>query len=61
LKVVGKIDREFIYSFDKDYEHILVRNKYSNYVKEYFSERNDEENEILGLVSYTPRLQLLQK
>lgn len=23
LKIVGKINREFIYAFDKEYEHIL--------------------------------------
>ena len=61
MKIVGKIDREFIYSFDKEYDHILVKNKFSNFVKNYFIERNEENNEILSLVSYTPRLQLLQK
>lgn len=28
LKIVGKIDREFIYSFDKEYEHIMLRRNF---------------------------------
>lgn len=34
LKIVGKIDREFIYPFDKEYEHILERKNFIRYVEQ---------------------------
>ena len=58
---MGKIDREFIYSFDKQYEHILLRKNFVKYVENKIDSKNGENTELEDLITFTPRQQLFQQ
>ena len=58
---MGKIDREFIYSFDKQYEHILLRKNFVKYVENKIDSKNGENRELEDLITFTPRQQLFQQ
>ena len=61
LKIVGKIDREFIYAFDKEYEHILQRKNFVKYVEDKIQETEHEHRDFDDLITFTPRQILYQK
>ena len=58
---MGKIDREFIYSFDKQYEHILLRKNFVKHVENKIDSKNGENRELEDLITFTPRQQLFQQ
>jgi hypothetical protein len=57
---VGKIDREFIYSFDKEYEHILYRKHYLKYVTDKIYSKKYDNTDLEDLIANTPRQNLFQ-
>ncbi len=60
LRIVGKIDRQFIYLFDKDYEHILQRKNFTDYVMQKIEDKKNDHRELEDLVAYSPRQYLGQ-
>jgi hypothetical protein len=61
LKIVGKIDRELIYSIDKDYEHILVRKRLQNFMFKEKETRLKKADWIGNLISVQPRQDVMQR
>ena len=52
---MGKIDRQFIYLFDKDYEHILQRKNFVDYVSQKIEDERRDNRELEDLISVSPR------
>jgi len=61
LKIVGKIDREFIYAFDKEYEHILLRKKFLNHIEKKIEDKKIDNRDLEDLITFTPRQYLFQE
>lgn len=52
---MGKIDRQHIYLFDREYEHILVRKNFVDYVNEKIDHPAHDNREYEDLIAVTPR------
>lgn len=61
MKIVGKIDREFIYAFDREYEHILLRKKFMTHVENKINDTKVEYRDLDDLITFTPRQYLFQQ
>lgn len=61
LKIVGKIDREFIYAFDKEYEHILIRKKFMTHVENKIQDPKVDNRDLEDLITIIPRQYLFQQ
>jgi hypothetical protein len=52
---VGKIDRQFIYLFDKEYEHILQRKNFVDFVTKKIQDCKHDNKELEDLITVSPR------